>query len=86
MSGLHHVAHRVQARLLTDYPSRGLDGSSGESRAGVRLMLYLNTLPLAGEEHRMVTDDVPAPDGVDAYLIAPGGDALPAIDQPGLLA
>ena len=44
-------------------------------------MADLDPLGVPDEHDGVVADDVPAPDGVDADLLAAGADALPPVDE-----
>ena len=66
--------------LLHD-PAGRHDGAADEDLPGVGLVADLDPLGVPDEHDGVVADDVPAPDGVDADLLAAGADALPPVDE-----
>src|SRR5690606_20313950 len=86
LSEPEHVLHVEQPAVATGEEAAGAQCAMRIRDAARRLVRDLDPLADAREEHRVVADDVPAPDGgeTDAGGVALAGDAV-ALEHPDLV-
>ena len=78
-----HVLHVVKAVLLVHQPARGAQRATGEGQARFGLVRDLDALAVAGEQHRVVADDVAGADHgkADGVARAFAADAVTGVHR-----